>query len=114
MYKIRHIAIRAADQKKVVQFYKDTFGLQEVRNDGDGRAMYLSDGYLTLAILPGREGHKEGVDHFGFQVDDIDRSDAARPPALDAGELDHEPVGSRAGTGDADLIPLEIVKGFYR
>jgi Glyoxalase/Bleomycin resistance protein/Dioxygenase superfamily len=28
MHKIRHIAIRAADQKKVVKFYMDTFGMK--------------------------------------------------------------------------------------
>jgi len=71
MHKIRHIAIRADDQAKVAEFYKSTFGMKEVRNDADGRAMYLSDGYITLAILRSRPGMANGIDHFGFQVDDL-------------------------------------------
>src|SRR3954467_570953 len=67
MYKIRHIAIRADDQKKVAEFYKKTFGMKEVRNDGDDRALYLSDGYITLAILRQRPGMALGIGHFGFQ-----------------------------------------------
>ena len=43
MYKIRHIAIRADDQKKVAEFYKRTFGMKEVRNDGEDKKNPLSD-----------------------------------------------------------------------
>jgi len=73
MYKIRHIAVRADDPEKVAQFYKKTFGMVDVRNDGDGRARYLSDGYINLAILPHRPGLALGIDHFGFQVDDTQK-----------------------------------------
>jgi catechol 2,3-dioxygenase-like lactoylglutathione lyase family enzyme len=95
MHKIRHIAIRADDQRKVVQFYKDTFGMQEVRNDGDGRAMYLSDGYLTLAVLPGRAGLANGIDHFGFQVDDIETVGQAAAKAGGAAKLETRPRDGR-------------------
>ncbi len=77
MAKIRHIAIKAEDQEKTADFYKQTFGLAEVwrgpvRDDGH-RAIYLSDGYINVAILPAR-GEREGIDHFGFQVDDMDKA----------------------------------------
>ena len=70
--KIRHIAICTKDTVKLSDFYKKTFGMIEVmaRAPGDPeKAVYLSDGYINLAILPAREG-REGIDHFGFQVED--------------------------------------------
>jgi len=73
MAKIRHIAIFARDQAKLVEFYKTTFGLHEAFRHAvqDGReAIYLSDGYINLAILPAR-GRPEGIDHFGFEVESI-------------------------------------------
>jgi len=75
MAKIRHIAIKVEDQEKAASFYKQTFGMTEawrgpVRDDGN-RAIYLTDGYINMAVLPARGG-REGIDHFGFQVEDMD------------------------------------------
>ena len=75
MAKIRHIAIKVEDQEKVATFYKETFGMTEawrgpVREDGN-RAIYLTDGYINMAVLPARGG-REGIDHFGFQVENMD------------------------------------------
>ena len=74
MARIRHIAIFAKDQAKMVDFYTKTFGMKIVHQHfsaghKDREAFYLSDGYINLAILPAREGRAEGLDHFGFQVD---------------------------------------------
>jgi methylmalonyl-CoA/ethylmalonyl-CoA epimerase len=75
MAKIRHIAIRTTDPEKTTAFYKEVFGLQQV---GLGRnGVYLSDGHINLAILkyrPEKDGEptKIGIDHLGFQVEDID------------------------------------------
>jgi hypothetical protein len=41
-----------------------------VRDDGN-RAIYLTDGYINMAVLPAR-GRREGIDRFGFQVEDMD------------------------------------------
>ena len=75
MAKIRHLAIKAEDQEKTATFYKETFGMTEawrgpVREDGN-RAIYLTDGYINMAVLAARGG-REGIDHFGFQVEDMD------------------------------------------
>src|SRR5258708_29948008 len=77
MAKIRHIAIKVEDQEKTADFYKQTFGMTEawrgpVRDDGN-RAIYLTDGYINLAILPARGG-REGIDHFGFQVEEMEHT----------------------------------------
>lgn len=92
---IRHIAIRANDQNKVANFYKQTFGMTEVRNDGEGRAMYLSDGYITLAILPGKPGMANGIDHFGFQVDDMEAVGKRARESGGSAELETRPRDGR-------------------
>jgi catechol 2,3-dioxygenase-like lactoylglutathione lyase family enzyme len=75
MAKIRHVAIKAEDQEKTAEFYKQAFGMTEAwrgpaRDDGK-RAIYLTDGYINMAILPARGG-REGIDHLGFHVEDMD------------------------------------------
>ncbi|MSP37313.1 MAG: VOC family protein [Deltaproteobacteria bacterium] len=75
MAKIKHIAIRTNDIEKTASFYKDAFGLEQVGVGQSG--IYLTDGYLNIAILSMRgvvegETMKLGVDHVGFQVDDVD------------------------------------------
>jgi len=77
MTRIRHIALVTKDVERLVKFYTTVFGLKIV--PGRGTGTYLSDGHVNLAILPldperKTEGPylKEGIYHFGFQVDDID------------------------------------------
>jgi catechol 2,3-dioxygenase-like lactoylglutathione lyase family enzyme len=71
MARIRHIAILAADPAKLSEFYRTSFGLKEVARSGDnGEAIYLSDGHINLALLPARN-RREGIFHFGIQVEDV-------------------------------------------
>jgi catechol 2,3-dioxygenase-like lactoylglutathione lyase family enzyme len=76
MAQIRHIAIVAHDSEKVAAFYKSAFGMVEAARHGGAelvegqQAIYLSDGYINLAILP-VAARPEGIYHFGFQVDDV-------------------------------------------
>ena len=75
MARIKHIAIRTYDVEKTASFYRDAFGLTQVGVGQSG--VYLTDGFLNIAVLklrPGREGEplKLGVDHVGFQVDDVE------------------------------------------
>jgi catechol 2,3-dioxygenase-like lactoylglutathione lyase family enzyme len=76
--RIKHIAIFAKDQLAMVEFYKTTFGMEHVhQHDSEGdktvQAYYLSDGRINLAILPARD-REEGIDHFGFEVDDFEET----------------------------------------
>jgi catechol 2,3-dioxygenase-like lactoylglutathione lyase family enzyme len=73
---IKHIAIFAKDQLKMVEFYKTTFGMEQVhQHDSEGdksrQAYYLSDGHINLAILPAGD-REEGIDHFGFEIEDFE------------------------------------------
>ena len=75
MARIKHIAIRTHDVEKTANFYKEAFGLEQVGLGQSG--IYLTDGHLNIAILSFRgvvegETMKMGVDHIGFQVDDVD------------------------------------------
>jgi catechol 2,3-dioxygenase-like lactoylglutathione lyase family enzyme len=82
MSKIRHIAILAKDTTKLADFYKASFAMKEVaRSNPEQNAIYLSDGYINLAILPAR-GRPEGIYHFGFEVQDVNE---AMQVALGAG-----------------------------
>ncbi|HEX9443753.1 MAG TPA: VOC family protein [Candidatus Binatia bacterium] len=68
MARIKHIAIRTADPEKTAAFYREAFGLKQA---GLGRnGIYLTDGHINLAILKG--GGRLGIEHLGFQVDDVD------------------------------------------
>ena len=77
MPRIRHIALLTKQQEQLATFYKSAFGMTEVfrheSTSGGGPAIYLSDGYINLAVLPARE-RPEGLYHFGFQVDDLDEA----------------------------------------
>jgi catechol 2,3-dioxygenase-like lactoylglutathione lyase family enzyme len=96
MYQIRHIAIRAEDQKKVADFYKATFGMREVVDPGDGgRVIYLTDGHITLAVLRARPGMANGIDHFGFHVDDADKVGRAAAAAGGSAKLEERPRDGR-------------------
>lgn len=88
MARIRHIAIQSDHPGKAAEFFKQAFGLREVRRNGldpanpdiAGRpsAVGLTDGELNLTFIkPGADQTGVGLDfagihHFGIQVDDID------------------------------------------
>jgi predicted enzyme related to lactoylglutathione lyase len=72
--RIRHLAIFARSPKKVAQFYQSAFEMEVISQAPNDTAFFLSDGYLTLAVLPHRlEGEAAaGLNHFGFEIDDLD------------------------------------------
>ena len=98
MARIRHIAITAEDPFVTAELFKKGFGLQELsRGDSDlAREVYLTDGYINIAIVcwkrtretpnPYPDGY--GLDHFGFQVDDLE---GAEKQARQAGATPQPP-----------------------
>ena len=70
MATIRHLAIKTKSPERLATFYEEVFGLKRIRSEKGG-AIYMSDGYLTLALLRNRgEATPSGINHFGFHVDD--------------------------------------------
>jgi len=119
MARIQHIAIVVKNAEEMAAFYKSAFGLREVarqRNDetGDQHAIYLSDGYINLALLP--IDRPLGVDHFGFAVDDVE---AGLDAAVAAGAIPPERELPRDGrmaetfVRDPQLgVKLDISRGW--
>jgi catechol 2,3-dioxygenase-like lactoylglutathione lyase family enzyme len=97
MGKIRHIAIKSRDPGRLAAFYKTTFGMKEVSRlapKEGSRSIYLSDGYINLAILPSSDG-EEGIDHFGFQVENAEEVSRTAEIAGAAQGLEPKPRDGR-------------------
>ena len=83
MPRIKHIALTTKDPGKTAAFYKEAFGMQEIRRAPNG-AVFLTDGYINLAVLNGKTEKSadvgangpnySGIHHFGFEVDDLDEA----------------------------------------
>jgi predicted enzyme related to lactoylglutathione lyase len=73
--KIRHIAIMTLDPERLAKFYEQTFDMTRLpkRGSPSSKAIYMSDGYVTLALLENKaDGKPSGLNHFGWQIDDQD------------------------------------------
>lgn len=76
--KIRHIAMYTHNHAAVDKFYQTVFGMKRMTSntlDETGKQNanrgHISDGVIGLAILSRYAGMQSGMDHFGFEVDDI-------------------------------------------
>jgi catechol 2,3-dioxygenase-like lactoylglutathione lyase family enzyme len=68
--KVRHVAVMTKNREKMVEFYQKVFGLEPKR--GYGGAIYMSDGDVNIALIEvKREDQQEGINHYGFEVDDL-------------------------------------------
>ena len=70
MARIRHLAIFSDDPERLADFYVDVFGMEiKGKSEGDG-SVWLSDGYMDIALLRRRsELAPEGVHHFGITIE---------------------------------------------
>ena len=50
--KIRHLAILARNPKKMADYYTKVFDMEIIHKNPQGTAFFLSDGYITMAVLP--------------------------------------------------------------
>jgi catechol 2,3-dioxygenase-like lactoylglutathione lyase family enzyme len=73
--KIRHLALFARDPEKVAKFYERVFEMEIVHKSPTGNAHFLTDGYISLAVLPHSTCGEAaiGLNHFGFHVDDMEK-----------------------------------------
>lgn len=76
--RISHVAVRTMRPELIAQFYADVFELVPQNKAPDDQNYYLSDGRMTLVIMPwriknylGQSILPRGMDHFGFTVDDM-------------------------------------------
>src|ERR1044071_7985475 len=76
--KIRHVAAHTEHYDKVAKFYQTVFGMKQITTglvDETGQHNpnrgHISDGVIGMALLAKRPGNQQGLDHFGFEVDDV-------------------------------------------
>lgn len=69
--KIRHIAIKTPNPKRLAEYYTTVFGMDVVLERPTG-SVYLSDGDLCLALLPTRGEVAPSIEHFGFHIQDAE------------------------------------------
>jgi hypothetical protein len=89
--KIRHLAIITLNPEVLAKFYEETFQMTRLTGKAGvpgSKAVYMTDGYITLALLENKaDGKPTGMNHFGWQVDDQEEiaqklvKAGAKPPA---------------------------------
>jgi catechol 2,3-dioxygenase-like lactoylglutathione lyase family enzyme len=94
MPKIQHIAIVSPKRDALVEFYKKAFGMKQV--EGEGSAVYLSDGAVNLALIQQYPGRDAGLYHFGFEVQDIEALKKALKEAGFESEIQKRPRNREA------------------
>lgn len=102
---IRHIALYTPNPQKMADFYCKVLDLKEVERT-DRSSIFVSDGYLNLALLYQRREEPIGLNHFGFHVQSNDemqsraekagvRRGAKRPERIPFAEYRvHDPEGN--------------------
>jgi catechol 2,3-dioxygenase-like lactoylglutathione lyase family enzyme len=77
---ISHVAVRTMRPDEMARFYSDVFELSEQNHAAGDPNHYLSDGKVTLMIIPWKVGNyagqsilPTGMDHVGFTVENIDK-----------------------------------------
>ena len=106
--KIRHVAAHTEHYDKVAKFYQTVFGMKQITTglvDETGQHNpnrgHISDGVIGFALLTKRPGSSQGLDHFGFEVEDVktalDRIERDYPELLFTKALSYVPfAGIRA------------------
>src|SRR3984957_2237994 len=101
---ISHVALRTMRPDDMAEFYRDVFELAPSNKGAGDRNHYLTDGHMTLVIMPwaitdydGTGIITAGMDHIGFKVESVDacKADIVRI-AADNPRLAPEPVGTGA------------------
>src|SRR5687767_13115367 len=79
MARIRHIAIFTPDPAALAKFYVDVFEMQITQplasSPESGSWIFLTDGYMDVALIAPaqQDGVRNGLNHFGFTVDERER-----------------------------------------
>lgn len=102
---IRHIALYTPNPQRLADFYCKVLDMKEVERT-DRSSIFVSDGYLNLALLYQRREEPLGLNHFGFHVPSNEemqaraekagvRRGAARPSRFPFAEYRvHDPEGN--------------------
>jgi len=70
--KLKHMAIVSDQYALSGRFYEALFGMKSSSSARPQSAVVVGDGYIGLNINPRRAGRQGGLDHFGFEVEDVE------------------------------------------
>ncbi|MFQ5683897.1 MAG: VOC family protein [Candidatus Binatia bacterium] len=70
--KMKHLAIVSEKGDLVSDFYKSVFGMKSLGRSRPSGAIAVRDGYVGLNINPRKPGRQAGLDHFGFEVEELE------------------------------------------
>jgi catechol 2,3-dioxygenase-like lactoylglutathione lyase family enzyme len=117
---IRHIAMCVHNNDEVLDFYVNVFGFRESTTSRRIRAenrvvRWAADGETAMAILPDRtrrdmnerESPRDGLNHFGWLVNDIDRFLDSLPEDCVSKRPSGRPMAEYRGF-DPDRNPFDI------
>ena len=107
--RIRHIALNTENWDRMARFYQTIFGMKKITTGmTDEKGNYnpdrghISDGVIGFAMLQKHPGNQSGLDHFGFEVEEIpvvlERMRNDYPELLVAKSLPHVPFSVSRGT----------------
>ena len=91
---IRHIALYTPNPQRLADFYCRILDMKEVGRT-DRSSIFVSDGYLNLALLYQRKEESVGLNHFGFHVKSNEEM-----------QIRAEKAGVRRGAARPDRIPF--------
>ncbi len=76
--RIGHFGLRCVEPEECAEFYRDVFELTELEKPSGDPNRYLSDGKVTLAVMPwkisdfyGSGIERPALDHIGFKVESM-------------------------------------------
>lgn len=107
--RIRHVALYTENWDRMARFYQTVFGMKKITTGmTDEKGNYnpdrghISDGVVGFAMLQKHPGNQSGLDHFGFEVEEIplvlERMRDGYPDLLVARSLAHVPFSVSRGT----------------
>jgi len=110
--KLKHLAIVSDQYTLLERFYQAMFGMKSSPDNPPAGAVVVSDGYVGLNINPrkGKAGRQAGLDHFGFEVEDVAALRNACQQANASTDVDKRPPNREAEyrVHDPDGNPIDL------
>jgi predicted enzyme related to lactoylglutathione lyase len=111
---VDHFALRTLHPERVAAFYADVLGLSPTNRQAADRNHYLTDGRITMVIMPWAITDfadtgiaRPGLDHIGFKVESID---AVRDEIEDISGRNPHLAPRSFGIGKESKARLELAK----
>jgi catechol 2,3-dioxygenase-like lactoylglutathione lyase family enzyme len=109
MAKIRHIAFYTDDPERMARFYIEVFGMRESyrmeRSPTSGRAVFITDDYMEVALIEPMKDKHRGIHHFGFTIEDLKEHAEVMKRLKDRGVEPTKPPADRPYIEDAVRDP---------